>query len=157
MSAKILEYYTRYMSILVAGILITCATVSSGSLRADEQIEQSDEDTTVDQYSARVDVLKTRMLNRLKLIDQLKTRNILGEDKFGYLAPTPPNEKSLDAKQVALVKEENDDRKEIYNILAKRTNTTLLQVQDVRAKMIRDKSKKGMWLQDTKGRWYQKR
>lgn len=157
MSEKMLENYVRYMAILLAGMMITCATISTGSIRADEQIEESDDDKTVDQYSARVDVLKTRMLNRLKMIDQLKTKNILGEDRFGYLAPTPTFEKSLDAKQIALVKEENDDRKEIYNILAKRTNTTLLQVQDVRAKMIRDKSKKGMWLQDTKGRWYQKR
>lgn len=119
--------------------------------------DDSDEDKTIDQYTPRVNVLKQRMLKRLKAVDQLKYQGIIGENNKGYLEPTPRFKDQLDEKQAELIKEENKDRKEIYTILAKRTETTLLQVQAVRAKIIREKSKRGIWLQDTKNRWYQKR
>lgn len=77
----------------------------------------------------------------------------------GYLQATPPFAKKLTKKQAALIKEENKDRKEIYTIISKRTgpDTTLKKVESVRAEMIRKKSKKGLWLQDVKGKWYRKK
>lgn len=152
---KLRQFLLAALMMLSIGLIPT--TPFAVIAAADAQLDEGDENKTIDQYTPRVEVIQKRMLQRLKTIDQLKYKGILGENKLGYLAPTPRFEKSLDEKQLALVKEENQDRKEIYTILAKRTNTTLLQVQDIRAKMVREKSKKGYWLQDTKGRWYQKR
>lgn len=112
---------------------------------------------TSDQYSERELKLKQQMFKRIKDIDKLKQKGVFGENRFAYLEPTPAYAKRLQKKETTLLKEENKDRKEIYEILAKRTRTTLLQVQAVRAESIRKKSKKGMWLQDKKGMWYRKK
>ena len=112
-----------------------------------------------DSYSEKEILIKKRMLKRLKEIDELKLKSIIGENNKGYLQATPPFAKKLTKKQTTLVKDENKDRKEIYQIISKRTgsHTTLQKVQAIRAEMIRKKSKKSLWLQDVKGKWFRKK
>lgn len=99
------------------------------------------------------DQVKQRMKANLPAIDKLKKAGRVGENNKGYLEART----KLDEKQTQLLKTENQDRKFVYRLLARRAGTTLEKVQAIRAKQIRERSAPGLWLQAPDGRWYQKR
>jgi uncharacterized protein YdbL (DUF1318 family) len=99
-----------------------------------------------------LDQVKASMKANLPAVDQLKKAGKVGENNKAYLEART----ELTDKEKALVKTENKDRKAIYKALAERAKTTLVAVQKVRAKQIRERSAAGLWLEDVEGRWFRK-
>lgn len=94
--------------------------------------------------------LKDRMKARLPIIEELKAKGVIGENNKGYL------EFIGSIQNEDIVKAENDDRKEVYSIIAGDQGTTLDIVGKRRAEKIADKADPGEWLQDKNGNWYKK-
>ena len=95
--------------------------------------------------------LKKRMADRQPAINALKAGGIVGENNQGYLALI---KKQSDKK--ALVNAENADRLKVYQLIAKQQGTTAEHVGRRRALKIADIAAPGTWLQNAKGKWYQK-
>jgi uncharacterized protein YdbL (DUF1318 family) len=93
--------------------------------------------------------IKDRFKERLPVIVELKTAGIVGENNLGYLEFRGAVKKNED-----VVNAENEDRKKIYEAIAKKENTTAELVGKLRAKKIAEKAEPGDWLQDEKGKWY---
>ncbi|MBN1863399.1 MAG: YdbL family protein [Victivallales bacterium] len=96
--------------------------------------------------------VRERMSKRLPDINRLKDALVVGEDNKGYLA-LKGDVGDADKK---LVEDENADRKEAYEMLAKQTKTSVELVQTRRAAQIAEKAKPGIWLQKPDGEWYKK-
>jgi uncharacterized protein YdbL (DUF1318 family) len=93
--------------------------------------------------------LKQRMEQRLSSVDDLRRRQIVGENNAGFLelrGPANPQEQEL-------VAAENLDRAAVYAAIAKRNETTKETVGKARAKQIATASAKGLLLQDAEGNW----
>lgn len=95
--------------------------------------------------------IKERMKQRLTKVNEYKDKGVLGESKTGYLQT-----RADDAAAAKVATEENADRKTVYGEIAKKTGATADQVGQKRAEQIAKNSKKGHWLQDSAGKWYQK-
>ncbi len=91
------------------------------------------------------------MRERLKDMVEMKKDGLIGENNLGYLTA-----RSEDKKVAELVKEENADRKTVYDTIATKQKVSSKSIGQARAKQIAEKAKDGEWLQDTKGKWYQK-
>lgn len=96
--------------------------------------------------------IKERMIERLPIIKELKNRGIVGEDNRGFLRFIGTAEERKD-----LVAAENQDRKTVYEAIARQQGTTIDVVEKIRARQIAEKAQPGEWLQDEKGNWYQKK
>ncbi len=96
--------------------------------------------------------IQQRMQQRLGAIDELKQKELVGENNKGFLAARG----SLDPAGASVVSEENRDRAAVYVELAKRTGGSPDTVGQVRARKIAESSAKGIWLEDESGRWYKK-
>lgn len=100
---------------------------------------------------AAADGIKERMAARLPEIVALKDKGVIGEDNLGYLQFVGA------AKEKAeLVRAENDDRRQVYQAIAKQQGTAGDLVGRRRAQQIMDIALPGHWLQDANGRWYKK-
>jgi uncharacterized protein YdbL (DUF1318 family) len=97
------------------------------------------------------DDIKARMKNRLPTILELKAKGIVGENNKGYLEFIGGKREKAD-----VVAAENEDRKAVYEAIAKQQGTTVELVGKRRALQISQKADSGDWLQDAKGNWYQK-
>ncbi len=97
--------------------------------------------------------LKQQMAQRLPSIDDLRRRQIAGENNAGYLEARG---KATPAEE-ALITAENADRAAVYDLIARRSETTRESVGRVRAKAIAAASARGVLLQDADGRWEEKR
>jgi uncharacterized protein len=95
--------------------------------------------------------IKERMQERLPSIVELKKAGIVGENNLGYLEFVGADKKGED-----IVTAENDDRKKVYEVIAKQSETTIDLVGQRRAKQIAEKADPGEWLKDDTGKWYQK-
>jgi hypothetical protein len=100
---------------------------------------------------AAADSLKARMADRLPEIITLKDKGIIGEDKQGYLQFV-----GAAREKPELVQAENDDRKQVYQAIAKQQGTTVELVGLRRAQQIVEIARPGHWLQDANGNWYKK-
>ncbi|OQZ02298.1 MAG: hypothetical protein B6D35_01495 [Candidatus Brocadia sp. UTAMX2] len=98
-----------------------------------------------------VNAIKVQMEKRLPHIVELKSKGIVGEDKMGYLQFVGGKRENDDVVQA-----ENQDRKKVYEAIAQKEGATVEQVGQRRALQIAGKAKKGEWLQDQNGKWYQK-
>ncbi len=97
------------------------------------------------------DAIKDRMIQRLPVIADLKTKGIIGEDNRGYLgfvAGSRPMEDVIAA--------ENADRKSVYEIFAKQQNTTLEIVETVQGTRKAEKANPGEFYQSREGQWVKK-
>ena len=95
--------------------------------------------------------IKERMQERLPSIVELKKAGIVGENNLGYLEFVGADKKGED-----IVTAENDDRKKVYEAIAKQSETTIELVGQRRAKQIAEKADPGEWIKDETGKWYQK-
>lgn len=91
------------------------------------------------------------MSARLKDMVTMKKNGQVGENNLGYLTA-----RSEDEKITKLVKEENADRKIVYDTIAAKQKVTSKSIGQARAKQIAEKAKDGEWLQSDDGKWYQK-
>ncbi len=95
--------------------------------------------------------IKARLRQRLPAIVALKTAGVVGENNQGYLTILKP---STDKKD--LVDAENQDRRTIYEAIAKQQKTTSELVGQRRALQIAEKADPGEWIQNAKGGWARK-
>jgi uncharacterized protein YdbL (DUF1318 family) len=95
--------------------------------------------------------LKSRMSARRPAINALKASGVVGENNQGYL--TLLKQQTNDK---ALVTDENKDRRQAYQIIARQQGTTAEHVGKRRAIQIAKKAKAGIMLQNAQGKWYKK-
>ncbi|MBN2419498.1 MAG: YdbL family protein [Deltaproteobacteria bacterium] len=95
--------------------------------------------------------IQERMKERLPLIVELKKAGIIGENNLGYLEYVSAAKKMED-----VVTAENNDRKLVYEAIAKKQNTTADLVGKRRALQIAEKADPGEWLKNEGGKWYKK-
>ena len=102
--------------------------------------------------SVFADDIKARMKQRLPVIIALKAKGIVGENNAGYLEFIGAKKEKAD-----VVAAENEDRQTVYAAIAKQQGTTVELVGKRRALQIAQKADKGEWIQDTSGKWLQKK
>ena len=95
--------------------------------------------------------IKQRMIKRLPEIKALKDQGLVGENNNGYLEFVGPQKTKAN-----VVKAENNDRKQVYQAIAKQQGTTVELVGKHRAVQIANKARPKEWLKDANGKWYQK-
>ncbi len=95
--------------------------------------------------------IKERMKHRLPQIIQLKSKGIVGESNQGFLAFVNGNKGPL-----AVVTDENEDRKIVYDKIARQQDTTADLVGKRRAKQLFDLAKSGEFVQKSNGSWIKK-
>jgi hypothetical protein len=93
--------------------------------------------------------IKQRLAQRLPALDDLRQRQIVGESNRGFLEVRG---KATPA-ETQLVEAENRDRTEVYEAIARRSETTKETVGRARAKQIAAVSARGVLLQDENGNW----
>lgn len=96
--------------------------------------------------------IKERMKERLPDIVELKNNDIIGENDLGYLEFVGNKKEKED-----IVKAENNDRKKVYEAIARKQKATADIVGKRRAQQIAEKSNPGDWLKGENGKWYQKK
>jgi len=96
--------------------------------------------------------IKARMKERLPVLKVLKAEGVIGENNIGYLEFIGGNQ----AKK-SVINAENSDREKVYSAIAKQQGTTVDLVGKRRATQIAKKVKPGQWIQDQRGKWYQKK
>lgn len=71
--------------------------------------------------------LQERFRQRAKQVQQLKTDRLVGETWMGYLEPV--KDQALEKDAAALMREENADRRTLYEILAREERTSVEEVE----------------------------
>jgi uncharacterized protein YdbL (DUF1318 family) len=104
--------------------------------------------------ASREDELKESFKQRFPDIAALKEAGTVGETHEGYLALV--NEKSKDEDTKELVEQENEDRKELYKLIADQENTTPAQVARRAGKRAFEKARPGEYLKGVNGKWRKK-
>jgi uncharacterized protein YdbL (DUF1318 family) len=98
------------------------------------------------------DTVKARIQARLGAVDQLKTTGRVGENNKGFLEQRD----TLSSEQSQVMREENDDRRALYGMIAAELGYASSVIGEQRAAQIRKNSVAGIWLQAPAGNWYQK-
>ena len=93
-----------------------------------------------------------RIRERLPALDDLKQEGKVGEDNAGFVAERG----AVSSAERQLIQAENADRRELYQVVARRSGQTVEEVGQQRAVRIAQIASSGVWLQDTRGRWYRK-
>ncbi|MCC5807843.1 MAG: YdbL family protein [Opitutales bacterium] len=93
-----------------------------------------------------------RMRERQPAVDEMKLAGVVGENNLGFLEAR----EDLEDAREALLRAENADRREVYAMIARRTNSSAEEVGQQRAIRIAQQAREGVWLQDARGRWYRK-
>lgn len=104
--------------------------------------------------ASREDELKESFKERFPKLAALKKAGTVGETHAGYVALV--DEKSKDAEAKELVESENDDRKELFKLIAEREGTTEKKVAERAGKRAFDKAKAGEYLKGADGEWKKK-
>jgi hypothetical protein len=101
---------------------------------------------------AFADEIKTRMIQRLPIIEALKEKGIIGENNTGFLEFVQGAKERED-----VVNAENQDRRQVYAAIAREQGTNPDVVGRHRAAQISQRAVPGEWLQDADGKWYRKK
>lgn len=109
--------------------------------------------------------IQERMRQRLPQINELKAAGLIGENNRGYLEPLGEDleaaeeelkEEELE-KRKTLITKENEDRKKVYTLIAKKVGTTPELVGRRRARQIAEAAVPGVWIQTSEGDWIKKK
>lgn len=141
---------TKLSFLLMLSLLISLG--ASPAFAAEKK--KSDDGAAVkkdDGSSSKLDQLKKRFQERYPAIRELKAKGVVGETDKGYLEWV----EKKDSKSVDLIKEENDDRTELYKEVAKKEKTDEDTVAKHNAQRNFDKAKAGEYLQ-VDGKWHKK-
>lgn len=103
-------------------------------------------------WTAEAADIKEQMLGRLPAINALKDQGIIGEDSQGYL-----QFRGGDQSQKALLAAENQDRRAVYEAIAKNEGVQAALVGQRRAQQIEEIGKAGQWFLKAGGAWQQKK
>ncbi|MBI5693480.1 MAG: YdbL family protein [Verrucomicrobia bacterium] len=96
--------------------------------------------------------VRERMEKRLPAINDLKQRQVVGENNRGLLEARG----SMPASDEKLISEENADRRQVYLALAAQTGASADEVGRQRAGQLASLARRGHWIQDPNGTWRQK-
>ena len=99
----------------------------------------------------KMEKLRARFKERYPQVEELKKAGVIGETSDGYLDYV----KKKDSKAADVVDAENADRKDLYEAIAKRENTTADLVAERNAKRNFEKAKAGEYLRED-GKWKKK-
>lgn len=99
-----------------------------------------------------LNAVKARMAQRQSAVDALRDRHVAGENNRGYLE----GRGSVSGPDQQTISEENADRRVVYQALAAQTKTDAESVGRQRAQQIALRSKRGVWVQSSRGDWAQK-
>ena len=102
--------------------------------------------------SGREKELQERFKQRYDQIRGLKKQGVIGETTEGYLDFV--EKKPTDAEK--LINEENDDRRELYKLIAQKEGTTPEKVASLNAKRNFQKAAAGEFLKGADGKWTKK-
>lgn len=95
--------------------------------------------------------------NRMAEVQSLKNDRLIGEDREGYLAIRKvPDDPKYAEYEKSIVNGENNDRAVIYLATAEKDGKPMEMVQRDYAKLWRDRSFPGEWIQKDDGTWIQK-
>ena len=92
-----------------------------------------------------------RINHRLQRTEASKRAQLVGETNVGLLEAR----RELTASQRELVRDENRDRRIIYDAIADRHGLTWQHVGTVRARQIAARGAGGIWFQNEHGEWYE--
>lgn len=95
--------------------------------------------------------LKQRMEARIASIDALKASGAVGENTQGFVEV-----RAAQGDAAAVVAAENADRLAVYEVIARKTGSTVAIVGSARAKQIAGASQPGVWVQKEDGSWAKK-
>lgn len=107
----------------------------------------------IPQAQAQSGNTRERMKKRIPQIVELKKAGIAGENEKGYLEIVPKAKASENDQKV--IKAENEDRKTVYQFIAKKEKVTPESVAARRAEKIRQNSRSGEYYQKN-GAWLKK-
>lgn len=99
-----------------------------------------------------VTAAEARMQQRAPALEKLKAKKLIGENNRGYLAARA----DLIEEYQNMMAVENTDRAIVYNAEAGRKGVRMESVGRDRAREIAEEAKRGTWLQDEDGQWYEK-
>lgn len=102
-------------------------------------------------YAQDLGAVKARMSQRLRQLDELKSKGAIGENNRGFVEA-----RAADAAAGPVISSENADREVVYAALAKQTGSSADQVGRARAKQIAAGSAAGVWVQKEDGTWQKK-
>jgi uncharacterized protein len=97
--------------------------------------------------------IQERMRERLPQVDALKREQLVGENNRGFLE----GRAQLSPDQQRIVRDENEDRRRVYEALAAQTRASAEQVGRVRAQQLAQRSAPGVLIQNERGDWEAKR
>jgi len=95
--------------------------------------------------------IKQRMEARIPALDALKNGGSVGETNQGLVEV-----RAVQGDAAAVVAAENADRLGVYEVIARKTGSTVAAVGGARAKQIAAGSKAGVWVQKEDGTWAKK-
>ena len=95
--------------------------------------------------------IKQRMEARITAVDALKSSGAVGESNQGLVEV-----RAAQGDAAAVVSAENADRLAVYDVIARKTGSTVAKVGGARAKQIAVGSKAGVWVQQEDGSWTKK-
>lgn len=103
-------------------------------------------------WAQNIAAVQESMKERLPRIDAMKLEGVVGENNRGYLEAR----QDLSAEQRKVLEAENADRTKLYAHVANRAGVDAAQVGVQRARQIRERSPRGIWLQSPDGKWFKK-
>ncbi|MCM8787673.1 MAG: YdbL family protein [Candidatus Omnitrophica bacterium] len=92
------------------------------------------------QLSEEIEEAALRRKNRLAQLTNLQRQGIVGENRFGFIEIRAQN---VDTTIVKLVEDENNDRKLIYQALAKKNGVSVESIQELYAKKLHESAPSG--------------
>ena len=98
---------------------------------------------------ALADPIKDRMKSRIPAINGLKSKGVIGENNKGYLQYLGKQQ-----PEKGVVNGENQDRKKVYSMIAKKQGVSAELVGQRRAKKIAQLAKSGHKYQSADGKWH---
>ena len=108
---------------------------------------------TVSAAPTTAQTIRENMKQRQGAVNALLAKGSIGEANTGFLAVRG----TLSEEEQKLVNAENQDRKTVYEAIAKQQKAAAAQVGARRAIKIAELAKSGTWLQDADGKWSQKK
>ncbi len=135
-------------------LTLTMALAPAPTSAAKPQAVPSDKAAKADSTDdARVKELQERFKQRYDQVRAQKKQGVIGETFEGYL-DFVTDKKPEDSEK--LVEQENEDRRELYKLIAKKEGTTPDKVATVNAKRNFSKASAGEFLKAANGKWTKK-
>ncbi len=102
------------------------------------------------------DDIKNRMKGRFIKINELKKNGIIGENPQGLLEAIKPKD-TEDLSLSAIITAENEDRKVLYGLIGKESETSAEEVGMANAKRIFQKATDAEYFKSADGEWKKKK